>query len=170
MNQHYMKITMVLIVLVFGMASTHTAYAMSDKVIKQKIKNETEGTMRLRETRVVVDVMNGFVVLRGTVHLYIQKMLYEQIAWKTMGVVEVDNEIQVTPAVLTSDDVIKRHIMELLYANDRFSDVNPTVKVKVGTVWIHATFADPQDVQDLKHKIAEIQGVIEIIIQAEFVV
>ena len=170
MNQHYLKITMVLIALVIGMAVTHTAYAMSDKVIKQRIENETEGTLRLRETRVVVDVMNGFVLLRGTVRLYIQKMLYEQIAWKTMGVVEVDNEIQVTPAVQTSDDVIKRHIMELLYANDRFSDVNATVKVETGTVSIHATFADPQDVQDLKHKIAEIQGVVEIKIQAEFVV
>jgi hypothetical protein len=54
------------------------------------------------------------IVLFGEVGLYIQKMIYEQIAWKTEGVIEIDNEIRVVPGWPQTDAVIDRKIMEVV--------------------------------------------------------
>jgi len=37
-------------------------------------------------------------------------MIYEQIAWKTEGVIEIDNEIRVVPGWPQTDAVIDRKI------------------------------------------------------------
>ena len=143
--------------------------AMSDKIIKQRIEDEAADTFRLRGTKVDLAVEDGFVVLYGTVGLYIQKMLYEQIAWKTKGVAEVDNEIRVVPGLAQSDAVIERKIMELVQTHRRFQEVNVIVTVVKGAVHIHTTLDHPQDVLFLKRTVAEIQGVVDINIQAKFV-
>jgi hypothetical protein len=67
-----------------------------------------------------------------------------------------------------TDDVIKRQVMEALHAQQRFADINATITVVAGVVFIEAIFEDPHDVQKLKHKVAEIEGVLEIRIKAEF--
>ena len=50
--------------------------------------------------------------------LPVVKTLYEQIAWKTEGVIEVDNEIRVVPGFAQSDAVIARKIRD----QDRTAD------------------------------------------------
>lgn len=52
---------------------------------------------------------------------------------------------------------------------ESFANIDATISVEAGFVYIQATFKDPRDVQKLKHKVAEIQGVMAIIIRAEFV-
>ena len=47
---------------------------------KQRIEDQAADTLSLRKTQVDLAVEEGYVVLYGTVSLYIQKMLYEQIA------------------------------------------------------------------------------------------
>lgn len=44
-----------------------------------------------------------------------------------------------------------------------------SVTVEAGLMFIQDIFQDPQDVQSLKHKVAEIQGVLGSQIQDEFV-
>jgi osmotically-inducible protein OsmY len=159
-----------LITIVFGMAHAHSALAMSNKIIKQRIEDKAADTFRLRGTKVDLAVEDGYVVLYGTVGLYIQKMLYEQIAWKIKGVVEVDNEIRVMPGFPQTDTVIERKIMELVQTHRRFQGVDVNVTVKEGAVHIRTTLDHPRDVLFLKSRIAEITGVISINIQAKFVV
>ena len=96
-------------------------------------------------------------------------MLYEQIAWKTEGVVEVDNEIRVVPRLAQSDAVIERKIMELAQTHRRFQGVNVIVTIVKGAVQIRTTLDHPQDVLFLKRRVAEIEGVISINIQAKFI-
>ena len=79
------------------------AHALSNDVLRQRIEAQARNDKRLEGTRVVVAVQDGGVVLSGSVWLYRQKMLYERIAWRTYGVVEVDNEIQVEPRVQVPD-------------------------------------------------------------------
>ena len=164
-----LMLLVVLIIIVSGITYGQAALAMSDKIIKQRIEDETADTLSLRETKVDLAVEDGYVVLYGTVGLYSQKMLYELIAWKTEGVVEVDNEIRVVPSLAQSDAVIKRKIMELTQTHRRFQDVNVIVTVINGAVNIHATIEHPRDVLSLKHKVAEIDGVISINIRANFI-
>jgi osmotically-inducible protein OsmY len=97
-------------------------------------------------------------------------MLYEQIAWKTEGVVEVDNEIRVVPRLPKTDAAIERKIMELAQTHRRFQGVNVIVTVVKGAVQIRTTLDHPQDVLFLKRRVAEITGVISINIQAKFLV
>ena len=165
-----LMLLVVLIIIVSGITHTRAALAMSNKIIKQRIEGEAAGTFRLRETKVDLAVEDGYVVLYGTVGLYIQKMLYEQIAWKTKGVVEVENEIRVVPGLPQTDKAIDRKIMEIVQTHRRFKDVDVNVTVKEGAVHIRTTLDHPRDVLFLKSRVAEITGVISINIQAKFVV
>jgi osmotically-inducible protein OsmY len=67
-----------------------------------------------------VHVEKFFVVLSGTVRFYRQNMLFERIAWQTMGVAEVDNEIVVLPKLALSDAAIKGKITEIVKTFPRF--------------------------------------------------
>ena len=164
-----LKFIVILIALGIGMIHAQPVLAISDEVIKQRIEREAAADYRLQETIVVVDVMQGFVILRGKVDAFIQKMLFERITWKTMGVMEVENEIQVIPGLSQTDEAIKRQVMEILHAHYSFADIDAAITVEAGVVFIQAVFKNPHDVQKLKHQVAEIQGVMEIRIQAEFV-
>jgi len=165
-----LMLLVVLTLIVSGITHAHVALAMSDKIIKQRIEDQAADTFRLRGTKVDLAVEDGYVVLYGTVGLYIQKMLYGEIAWKTRGVAEVDNEIRVVPGLPQSDTVIERKIMELVQTHRRFLGVNVIVTVINGAVHIRTTLDHPRDVLFLKHRVAEITGVISINIQAKFIV
>lgn len=108
-------------------------------------------------------------MLYGSVNKYIQKMLYEKIAWKTEGVVEVDNEIQVVPKFPQTGDVIERKIKEIVQTYSRFQGVNLCVTVKAGAVEVLIKLNHPADVMFPKKKIAEIDGVTSIEIMAKFI-
>jgi hypothetical protein len=168
-NNRNLMLLVGLIIIVSEITHVHAALAMSDNIIKQRIEDQAADTLSLRKTKVDLAVEEGYVVLYGTVGLYIQKMLYEQIAWKTEGVVEVDNEIRVVPRLVQRDAVIQRKIMELAQTHRRFEGVNAIVTVVKGAVQIRTTLDHPQDVLFLKRRVAEIDGVISIDIQAKFI-
>lgn len=159
----------VLIIIAFSMTPVQAAPAVSDKTIKQTIEDKAADNFRLRATKVDLAVEDGYVVLYGTVALYIQKMLYEQIAWKTKGVVEVDNEIRVVPGLKPTDTAIKRKIIEFVQTHSRFQGVSVMVTAIEGAVHIRATFEHPRDVLFLKRGVAEIEGVVSIDMQANFI-
>ena len=145
------------------------ALSISDISIKQQIEKKAGENTKLRTGKVKVAVENGFVVLYGSVDRYIQKMLYEKIAWKADGVVEVDNEIRVIPIVLQADAAIKRKVKEIVQTYSRFQGVSISVTVKTGAVNVLITLNRPADVLFLKNRIAEIDGVVSIDIMAKFV-
>ncbi len=169
-QNHNLKLLVLVVLLIFTLFHAHVALAMSDKVIKQRIKDQVTNTFRLKGANVDIAVQGGFVVLSGTVGFYIQKMLFEQIAWKTNGVVEVDNEIRVMPRVPLNDTTIEHKIMKLVQTHRRFQDINLKVTVTGGAVYIRTTLNHVQDVMFLKNKVAEIEGVTFINIQAKFIV
>ncbi len=146
------------------------AHALSDDVLRQRIIAQARNDKRLEGTQVVVAVQDGGVVLYGSVWLYSQKMLYEQIAWRTYSVFEVDNEIQVEPRVLVPDQEIESTILSIILKSQRLQEVEFSVMVTKGRVHLHGTFHDPADVLFLKHRVAELAGVIHIEIDVRFVV
>ena len=97
-------------------------------------------------------------------------MLYEKIAWQTKGVLEVDNEIRVLPKLPQTDAVIERKVMEVFQTHRRFQNAKVAVAVNSGAVHIRINLDHPSDVLFLKHRVAEIDGVIAINIQAKFFV
>ena len=73
-------------------------------------------------------------------------MLYEKIAWKTKGVIEVENEILVIPAFFQDDTTIERKVKEIVQTYDRFRGVSINVAVKAGAVNVLITLSHPEDV------------------------
>ncbi|MEE9145813.1 MAG: BON domain-containing protein [Candidatus Tectomicrobia bacterium] len=162
----------ILLVAVGLMSAVHLspARALSDDVLRQRIEKRAHNDERLEGTRVVVAVQDGGVVLYGSVWLYSQKMLYERIAWRVYGVAEVDNEILVEPRVPVPDQEIKSMILNMLPKHQRLQEAGISVTVTKGHVHLHGTFRNPGDVLFLKHRVAEIAGVIHIEIEVQLVV
>ena len=158
----------VFIITLLAILYSTEALPLSDAIIKQRIEAKVSDTPQLVGTPVRVDVEDGLVVLSGTVQLYAQKMTYESIAWYTMGVAAVEDEIRVIPLFHTADTVIKRQIEEIMETYRQFHSVGLTVAVAGGAVELHGTFNRPRDVLFLKQKVAEIEGVIAIALRANF--
>ena len=148
----------------------HAAQSMaqSDEGIKLAIEKEIANSSELGGVQVRVLVEDGNVILLGAVRFYIQKMQIEKIAWRTEGVVEVDNEAHVEPLAPLSDVAIKRKILEITRDHERFHGAQIKVEVKDGSVSLDGTFHHPRDVIFLKHRVAEIEGVISVQIEIAF--
>ncbi|MGD8714541.1 MAG: BON domain-containing protein [Desulfobacterales bacterium] len=169
MQKSYTMTMLLVCFIMSGLIDKSWALSMSDDAIKQKIESEANDSYNLRAKKVKIAVENGYVVLYGTVNKYIQKMLYEKITWKTEGVVEVDNEIQVVPIILQTVDATERKVKEILQVYPQFQGVSVSVSVEAGAVDVLKRLNHPADVVFLKNRIAEIEGVISIDIQAKFI-
>ncbi len=156
--------------LLFAVVVGTLASSTDDDSIRKKIESAASENSYLKNgAKVKIAVERGYVVLHGTVDRYIQKMIYEKIAWKTDGVIEVDNEIRVAPEYPKTDAAIERRIKEIVQTYRQFQGVSISVSVKSGAVNVLITLNNPADVVFLKNRIAEIQGVVSIDIMAKFV-
>ena len=141
------------------------AIANVDKSILREIKSKITHAKVLRKTNIDVQVSQRLVVLTGQVQLFEQKLVAGRLAWTTGGVYEVENEIQVVPTVSLSDKDIESEIRNFVMSDKRLLTASFETKVVNGEVYLSGVFASLQDALKLKHKIAEIQGVLNITMQ-----
>jgi len=167
-RNHNSKLFILALTVFLAVAHVPQGLAVTDKTIKQRIEEAAANTTILREAKVGVVVEHGYVILYGTVRLYSQKMAYERIAWQTMGVVEVDDEIRVVPVLPLTDTAIKRKIREIVKTYERFRGAQVDIRVEDGSVFLRATLDHPGDILFLKHRVAEIEGVVAMEIDAAF--
>ena len=164
----YLLLLIVMVIVLLGKVLVPQALSSSDDIIKQRIEGKAANTPELKEAEVNVAVEDGNVILYGTVVLYIQKMLYEQFAWKTEGIVEVDNEIRVVHQLPQTDPAIERKILEIVHTHSRFYGTGLKITVEEGAVSIRGTFEHPRDVLFLKHRVAVVEGAVALNLQADF--
>ena len=136
--------------------------------LAERIEEQARQDERLVGTRVAVAAERGDVVLSGTVRLYGQKLRYEQIAWQTAGVRDVENEIRVVPLMPVDDAEIERQVVGILHPSRRFHGAGIRVEVSGGFVRLAGTFHDPADVLFLKHLVADVEGVVDMEITVRF--
>ncbi len=166
-RNHNRKLFIFALAALLGITHVQQVLALSDEIIKQRIE-AAANIPELKGTKVGVVVEDSYVVLYGKVRLYSQKMMYERIAWQTMGVVEVENEIRVVPRVPLADRAIERKIREIVKTYPRFHGAHVEIRVEKGSVFLRAIIEHPRDIMFLKHRVAEIEGVIAIEIEAAF--
>jgi osmotically-inducible protein OsmY len=142
--------------------------APEDRALAQRIEEQTRQDESLAGTRVIVHARQGAIVLSGMVRLYSQKIRYEQIAWESPGVREVENEIRVIPALPLSDAEIARRIVAMAQEDQRLHGAGVKAEVNEGFVRLVGTFDHPADVLFLKYRVAEIEGVVGMEIDARF--
>ena len=145
-------------------------YGADETELRQRIQDQTQSDDQLEGAEVKVAIKGGDVALSGTVRLYSQKMRYEQLVWRTPGVLDVDNEIRVRPHGLIDDRDIQRQILNIKHKYRRFQASVIQVAVDKGQVKVNGVFHNASDVLFLKHRIAEIEGVIRITIDIEYAV
>lgn len=144
------------------------ALARSDDLIQHEIEAQIADSTTLRGSRIEVHVEQRLVVLSGEVRLYEQKLVSDRIAWTTLGVFEVDNEIQVVPKVPLADVAIERKVQEIVKSHRRFHGAGVVAEVDNGVVVIQGSFFGISDPAFLKHQVAMIPGVVNIRINAAF--
>jgi len=142
--------------------------ARDDDLIQREIEAQIAESTVLRDTQIRVQVEERLVVLTGQVRFYEQKLISDRIAWTTPGVREVDNELQVKPKLPLSDAAIERKIRDIVKVYQRFHSAEVVVGVDNGVVSIQGSFSAIGDPVFLKHKVAEIEGVLIVNINAAF--
>ena len=155
--------------LTLGLFQATAVMAQSDEIIQREIEAKITASETLQGNRIDIHVQQRLVVLTGEVRLYEQKLISERIAWTTTGVFEVDNEIRVIPKLPLSDQAIMRKITEIIKANERFRAAEIEVTVRDGKVVLKGSFVDFSDSSKLKHGVAEIEGVVDIEMNAKFI-
>ncbi|MEW8691408.1 MAG: BON domain-containing protein [Candidatus Thiodiazotropha endolucinida] len=144
------------------------AKTLCDDTIQHEVERQIGESGKLRSTVIEVHVKERVVVLTGQVWLYEQKLISDRIAWTTPGVFEVDNEIRVIPKTPMSDANIERKIRKIINADEQLRVSDVKINVANGEVVLIGSFLSLHDPSRLKHKVAEIEGVIEIRISAVF--
>jgi len=162
------RITTPVVLLMLVLIQVTPALARDDDLIQREIEAQIAESSMMRDTRITVHVDEQLVVLTGQVRFYEQKLISDRIAWKTLGVLEVDNEVHVTPKLPLSDVAIERKTREIVKAHVRFHAAEVVVTVDNGVVSIEGSFSAIGDPIFLKHKVAEIEGVLDININAAF--
>ncbi len=148
-----------------------SAYAKdirSDDMIKSDIAERIAKNETLKNTNIKINVKDRLAVLTGQVRLYEKKLVASRIAWSTPDVFEIDNEIRVIPKLPLADKAIERKVREIIKKYPIFNGLNAGIKVKDGVVSIDGSFAQISDPTFLRHKVAEVEGVIYIDIKATF--
>lgn len=82
----------------------------------------------------------------------------------------MDNEIRIVPKMPLSDEQIKEKIRMIVKADDHFHVALLDIRVNKGNVFLKGSFFDFRDPSRLKHKVAEIEGVLDIRINATFLI
>lgn len=141
-----------------------------DEQIQQMIAAQVANSNLLQGIQIEVHVQQLLVVLTGEVRLYEQKLTIERIAWTSPGVFEVDNELRIVPVMPLSDEKIKEKIRKIVDADNNFQVSLVNIEVDKGQVTIQGSFLDFRDPSRLKHKVAAIEGVLAIKIDATFLI
>ena len=111
----------------------------NDEKIKKNIVDLLYWDSRVDASNVKVEVEKGEVVLRGTVPNYTASEAALFDSWKPKGVVKVDNQIMVKSygqKNLPSDSEIKNRIENMLSWNQSINNLDVTVSVASGTVFL----------------------------------
>lgn len=151
-----------------GYASESEARA-EDAKLRDRIEAQLASLPDRDGAEIQVAVRGGHVVLRGKVRLLEQSLRAEQVAWRTPGVLDVDNELRVKPPGSEADVAIERAIRMIIKGDERFVDTNLELGVQGGVVELRGRFNNPADVLALKHQIASIPGVMNVLIDAVLV-
>ena len=164
------KSVLIVILLITVFFQATPVLARSDGLMQREIKAKIKQSKFLRRTQIEVRVVQRLVVLTGQVRLYDQKLIGGRIAWTAAGVFEVENDIRVVPTVPVSDNSINLGIQAIIKEDKLFNAAAVKFSVNNGEVRLSGKFADLHDSSRLKHRVAEIEGVLEITMHAEFVI
>ena len=143
-----------------GAAVDDTAISVQ---INEALLKDSESLFR----NVDVDVVEGRVLLTGSVPTADDRVKSARITWKVNGVKEVMNELQVTNrgsiVDYLKDGKITAHLRLLLLQDREISDINFTVETVNGTVYLLGIAQNQAELDKLTNHARNINGVVKVI-------
>jgi osmotically-inducible protein OsmY len=108
----------------------------TDLEIQNDIRAELEWDSRLNDSPINAIVLNGHVILSGSVNSYPKKINAEKVARKVVGVKSVDNELEINipENFQRTDDEIAKSVKNMIKWNTSTDENRINVKVKSGWV------------------------------------
>lgn len=112
---------------------------LSDEEIQERIELLYEWDIDLDVADLTVSVQEGIVNIEGTVGAYWEKILAENIAEDVVGVIDITNNIAVTPTEDVVDEIIATAVVDALERRAVVTAEEIDVKVNNGVVTISGT-------------------------------
>lgn len=123
---------------------------MTDAELERKVRDELARVPKVDSSEVAVSVHHGTVTLRGTVHNTDQKIEARWSSQRVVGVVAVDDQLQVRPLHPRADNVLRGAVLQALMRDARVpSTVDATVKDGLVTLTGTAERQDERDAAEL---------------------
>jgi len=117
-----------------------------DADIAEDVFNLLNGDNRLDAKKVVVRVAGGIVELSGVVAALAEKEAAEEDAWFTPGVVDVVNDVQVSPQKVRPDAEIQDDVRTAIMRDPRITDsTRITVTTTGGQVLLQGEVQTPEE-------------------------
>lgn len=138
------------------------AERLTDDKIASEVRHALDHDSRLRPEGISVQVQRGVVTLTGTVGRYVDKMVAAEDAWRTKGVAEVRNELQVKPDLLRPADEIAADIAAALAGDPRVDDRGVVVNVAEGIVRLSGTVSSEAERRAAEDDSWRTDGVVDV--------
>jgi osmotically-inducible protein OsmY len=113
-----------------------------DRSIRDNILTLLTASASIDAANIEVSVVEGKVILKGSVSALWKKQRAEELVRDTVGVLEVHNELAVVPTENMTDELIAREIVNSIERNPSVEAENVTVRVENGTVQLSGTVRD----------------------------
>lgn len=134
----------------------------SDREIKASIKSVLVLNPNLDGNLIDVTVDDGVVELSGVVDAFWKRRKAEELTYDVTGVIDVENEITVTPTQDYVDELIKGNIDAALARNTHVSNGNISVEVKNGIVTLRGKVSNWYEARAVNDAALYTHGVIDV--------
>lgn len=114
----------------------------SGEDIRRDVWDALVADVRVDESGINVDVVDGTVYLTGVVPTLVQKMIARRIVGRMKGVLDVDNELQISPLYVRSDIEIESDVEAALKRDALVDERRIRVRVDEGIVYLSGTAED----------------------------
>jgi osmotically-inducible protein OsmY len=139
--------------------------AVSDENLNLSIRRELDKVDL--DHLVDVSVIDGHVVLTGTVYTQDQRIDAAKAAWAFKNVKDVDNEVQIGnpggPIRFAKDAWITTRVRTTLWGDKKVKGVNYDVETVRGVVYLMGTARSRQELEDAVEKVRRIGGVKKVV-------
>jgi osmotically-inducible protein OsmY len=141
--------------------------AVDDTAIEFKINEALLQDSQQLFANVDVEVLEGRVLLTGSVTLADDRVKTARIAWRVKGVKEVLNELQVTDrgniVDYLQDAKVTTQLRYQMLRDRDISDINFTVETVLGTVYLLGLAQSQSELDKLTNHARNIKGVVKVI-------
>ena len=136
---------------------------LTDQELEARVQQALRQDSRIRAQPIAASVAHGVVTLTGTANTFDQYEAAEQTALQTEGVLDVANEIEVTPLHSASDAHIAEEVRASLKAGMHAASDRVKCSVSHGVVRLVGDATSWREVADAEQAAAEVRGVQDVV-------